>query len=409
MKKSQILAALALAFALGVAMPVAGTYAQITEGTANAEQKKDVYEQAADAIAAAAELANIADYTTLYTQIEGDNGLAQALNKITTNEVRWYNENDAITGAGTTNGYVAEANKFASASKLYKKDTSGNYVYIKAGVSFNDAELNKINNLTTVTSINQALDQLESTLSLVQDNIDTLKNNYKYNSALAEANYTYVESAVAQFDALRSKLSSAIDRINEAYSNGTMWNFYTSSWENVISADATPQNVVNLINNIDKDAAYNLTHSAEWKDATDGAGVQRANQFNLAIAAAKALPKYNFVNGVNEALKNVNKIPADQTTNVDYDKALEYIATLNNAIEAYKKGQASTDNGGNNGGTTTPADKEDGNKVPGAGNTGAVAGADATAKATVSIMAAIASVATAAFVAIRKIAAGKKA
>lgn len=61
--------------------------------------------------------------------------------------------------------------------------------------------------------------------------------------------------------------------------------------------------------------------------------------------------------------------------------------------------------------TVNPGDVtgEDDKKLPTVGNTGTIAGADATAKATVSIMAAIASVATAAFVAIRKIAAGKKA
>jgi len=404
MKKAQILSAIALAFALGLTAvaPVANTYAQITPNTATQEQKDAIYEQANEALEAAADLDNVSDYTGLYSAIEGDGGLVAALNKITESELRWFNEN--LTVPQSVNQYIAQAAKYigTTSSKLYHQ-TNGKYDYIKTGVDFSDAELKPIAQFGKVNTLEEAYNALTDASKAVEDNISTLKNNYDYDATLAEADYTVVEKAIANYDAIRSHLSSELTRIDDAYEDGTAWNFDTKTNDAVIANTTTPANLAQLIKNIDAEAYAALTKNANWV-AAPTTGVERATDFGLAIKAAKALPKYNFVNGVNEAVKNVEKIlsPAaagDPTVNVDYDKAQTYIAALNTAVEAYVKGKAPVvvDPSKPGEGENQPGDGDgEGEDKPGVADTGVIAAADGTASSTVAIVAGIATALTAA-------------
>ncbi len=393
MKKSQVLAALALAFALGVVVPVAGTYAQITPNTATEKQKTAIYDKADAALDAVADLDNFRSYAELYSGIEGDNGLVAALDKITSSELRWFNEN--LTVSQSVNGYIKTAGTYTRATisgttnpGLYAQ-SNGKYTYIKPNVSFKDAELKALTQFTKANTLADAYSAVTAMQKAVEDNITILKSNYIYNGATDDASNSVVAAAIQNYDAIKTHLNDEIARINQAYQNGTPYDFDAKGWGTaVINANTTPANFAQLIKNIDSKVYDALTKNADWNKTENGNGIARATDFGLAIKAAKNLPKYNFVKAVADAEANVEKIQESNPVNVDYEQAKAYIATLDNAVKAYKDGK--TDGTGD--GTNKPDDEKD----PSAPDTGILSNTEASASTTLAMVAGIATALTAA-------------
>ena len=413
MKKSQILAALALAFALGVVAPVVtvnDTYAFTvpnsethTEGKAT---KKDV--------------------ETVVAAIKAEYPLAE----------RMHNLNALITGSDAikaaddlaTAGHRDEASDpivtvAKAANDVYNNLGTGFPTYKDSAVIF--ASENYVDQINA--AINAAVSVPDYT---VVANFVAANTDAELQSAIAAFNGVFgtnINSDTSVKMAQKSTIASQIEAaVNTTHTNGAHeghpasanYSAYVNLYNAVVAATKARDTYT---------ANYNALHNA----LTAGGVLNEAGMValgnndratNPTIAALLAIANDTYTNNLSgwntfyNTLANAYAIDADSNTNYNIilglTGSLKTLANLTTETPVeiaqdllkYEGPVADLP-------TQNPADNNNGqgSNLPGAGNTGTVAGADATAKATVSIMAAIASVATAAFVAIRKIAAGKKA
>lgn len=370
MKKSQILAALALAFALGVVAPVASTHAAIVgEGTTVSEaQMKNLKADVKAANSAYSDLEKVDQYVQIYNDIEADNGLRTAISDKTEALLDSYNDNkqDEIDRPGI-NAVIETLSDAASSSALYKKNADGKYAYIKSTSTFDQAQLRSMSNL---------------------DEVNTFADAYKAVKNLADA-------AAADIQILTDNYDNSSDTVTNAIDNATTIKTAAEQWLNVVKTTfagmaATPaQYAENDLKAISEEAYKTLVNGQAWKDASKDANLENYTKYNLFMNAAGNLPKYSYVKALVDAKTNFDKIN-DANQAVDYDVALNYIAAFNTAIKNFREGKAPVD-------PTNPDDgKDDDKKDPSAPDTGIVADADSNASSTVAMVAGVATALTAA-------------
>ncbi len=356
MKKSQILAALALAFALGVVAPVASASAYVMAG-----------EGASDVISGIDVALNKANGQT--NCVEGSTLTAVQYNVL----IGAVNGAEKDIAAATNGGVKADGTTVAVAGSAYGKLKT----YMGVGGAF-------------VTLINNA---------------GTQSNN----AAWKAYNGTEV-NAYNDYASLRTYANGLVDAFQAEFeADPTMINAKNAG-EGLRNPGTGAINISDAIVTGATNSGYN---AIKGQLATMGQVTSGITTYEQAVTVAKAMPKYNnFVTLLNEygLLSKINVSTTEGYRVSTAQKALDqFNADLANFCSTdLNSGTVETpDPDTNEPAPEKPA--EDDKNTPKPGNTGTIAGADATAKATVSIMAAIASVATAAFVAIRKIAAGKKA
>ncbi len=420
MKKSQILAALALAFALGVVAPVVtvtDTYAftapseHHAQGTATPE---DV-----DTVVAAvnAEYPLMGRMVTLKGLIDNYAADDLATATIASDATVSKDAKDVVVTLNVLNGsaidatniwnkasYVDQINAAVAAasdiadydvvSAIFAAKTDGELQ--SALRAFNAEFHSNVPTDTNVTIANYAGPRTV-TVGGVTKTVKAFVNDaivaaHPSPSALTYTNYEDTYNAIVAAKANLDKYSTefnafkgALTAVDVMTSEG--WATYNSYMNN----NANPQIV----------ALYRFARNNK-ADGT-ASSVAYVNDLNGWVALANTLKNavktpyddninYRTIIAITTQLKNVAKI-SDRTEIEIAQDLLKYEGPKAD-VPTVKPGDVTG---------------EDDKKLPTVGNTGTIAGADATAKATVSIMAAIASVATAAFVAIRKIAAGKKA
>lgn len=406
MKKSQILAALALAFALGVVAPVVS----VSDTYAFTEANSETHTEGK---------ATKKDVETVVAAIKAEYPIAERMNKLD----ELVNGTDKITTASdieATSGVANVASDIVDAIKTINTSYDDSRLFENV-----DNYVKQIN--TAIAAVNNTNVVDYSTVSAIFAAIDA-KDDAALRTALGAFNAAFNANVindssvtVANYDTTaKAAVTAAIVAMHDGTNHGghpttATYDNYEALYEAV--KDATEAR-----------DTYTEDYTALRNALTAGGVLNDAGLVALGNNDRATNPKIeallNMANDTNtnnmtgwntfyDKLAGTYAIDAD--SNVNYNNIISLTTDLKGLAKITDKTPVEIAQGllGYTGPVDTlpekPADKEDGNKVPGAGNTGAVAGADATAKATVSIMAAIASVATAAFVAIRKIAAGKKA
>ncbi len=390
MKKAQILSAIALAFALGVVVPVAGTYATVvypvgTTDTQISEYNKGINNDVNAALEAYGNLEKVSEYTTLYNSIENDtNGLRELVNNVVKNTLAGYN-NDTAFGTGVTkaiinekiedveeveNGAVVTDASGALVGNLYAKDSDGNFYYIKSTSNLTQATLKDMSDLNRAGSLKDAYNAVKTLRDTANQNITILQNNY----------------TTGKSDIVDTTISTLQDIVTA--SNAFLASIGTN-FSNVIVSFATPDTYANYIKAVNEDTYDTMVNSAAWVDAAKDANTVNAVRYGIILNTATKLPKYNFVEQLADAKAEFDKIKATDQA-VDYNKALDYIAAFNTAIKNYRDGKAPV--------TPTDPDTKPGEegKDPTAPDTGILADAEGNASTTVAMVAGVATALTAA-------------
>ncbi len=323
MKKSQVLAALALAFALGlgVVAPVANTYAAITPNTATTKQKAEIYDQAKDLLADANNLEDYAEYKELYNSFEGDGGLIKALQDAAKAQLRVFNLN--LTSEQYVNVYINRFNDILTrrASEIKNADISNK----------DHAQFQTIPAFTTAATLEAAYNSIENVMDIVNADLDIMRKNYDYqaNNVIGEINdqlAAIVSTLENRSDNLIAGLNTALAAVDSKFGVTT----------------STLTRFTSLINEIDEAAYDALITNTEWVGGTPANDIEVAQNLGLIIKTAKALPKYNLAGEVAKAEAKVANIPANSGIDVDYANAKNYIAALTSAITAYRNGTTTT-------------------------------------------------------------------
>ena len=379
MKKSQVLAALALAFALGLGAvaPTASTYATVIYPVGTTQEQIDANNRAINsevnaALKAYGDLEKVAQYDTLYFQIEDTtSGLRKTISDDVKALLTAYN-NDTIANFNKAdiNSKISqlEALENGATGGLYEKNTDGTYKNIKSTSNLTQATLKSLSNLSRANNLTDAYNAARMLRDTAAQNLSILNKNYN----------TPVAGDVVQ---------QAIDLSNGIFAGANA--FLTELQGKFAAITSTPDDFANLIKAVSESAYDSLVNSAAWVNATDTVS-GRATRYGLAMQAAANLPKYKFVKPLQDAKKEFDKI-RDNNQDVDYAKAKEYIAVFNTAIANYRDGKT-TGGDGSNGNNDGDGDGE-GNKAP---DTGVLANAEGSASTTVAMVAGIATALTAA-------------
>ncbi len=379
MKKSQVLAALALAFALGLGAvaPTASTYATVIYPVGTTQEQIDANNRAINsevnaALKAYGDLEKVAQYDTLYFQIEDTtSGLRKTISDDVKALLTAYN-NDTIANFNKAdiNSKISqlEALENGATGGLYEKNTDGTYKNIKSTSNLTQATLKSLSNLSRANNLTDAYNAARMLRDTAAQNLSILNKNYN----------TPVAGDVVQ---------QAIDLSNGIFAGANA--FLTELQGKFAAITSTPDDYANLIKAVSESAYDSLVNSAAWVNATDTVS-GRATRYGLAMQAAANLPKYKFVKPLQDAKKEFDKI-RDNNQDVDYAKAKEYIAVFNTAIANYRDGKT-TGGDGSNGNNDGDGDGE-GNKAP---DTGVLANAEGSASTTVAMVAGIATALTAA-------------
>lgn len=378
MKKSQVLAALALAFALGLGAvaPTASTYATVIYPVGTTQEQIDANNRAINsevnaALKAYGDLEKVAQYDTLYFQIEDTtSGLRKTISDDVKALLTAYN-NDTIANfnKANINSLISqlEALENGATGGLYEKNADGTYKNIKSTSNLTQATLKSLSNLSRANNLTDAYNAARTLRDTAAQNLSILRTNYNTPAA------GVVETAI--------NLSNGIFAGASAFLNELQGKFDAIT--------STPDGYANLIKAVSESAYDSLVNSAAWVNATDAVS-GRATRYGLAMQAAANLPKYKFVKPLQDAKKEFDKIRATDQ-DVDYAKAKEYIAAFNTAIANYRDGKT-TGGDGSNGNNDGDGDG-DGNKAP---DTGVLANAEGSASTTVAMVAGIATALTAA-------------
>ncbi len=392
MKKSQILAALALAFAMGIAViPTANTYAYVTKnsGATRVEAEDAIYREASNELTEADELEDIAEYTQLYTTLEefgGKDGALKVHEDWATQEKNAINlhfgkiGNDTIKYINNAKGYVA--------TTLFKNSVKpGREAYAK----IQDVSLST----TGYSTLTAAFDAIVAARNAAQANVEIIEVNYNKNGALTDDPVGRAQEAyraiVSDLDGLLAGTNNSLQQ----YVNAHLSEMHIGTGEFTSVTDMV-NTLVNDIKEINFDAYRNLVNSTEYNKpvaASNGTSYDQltiAKKLGLLAQTARGLSKYQLAGAVAVAANNVQAINSD-TASVDYAQAQKYIDTLRAAIKNYRDGK--TDGTGE--GTNKPGegDNNGGNKAP---DTGILANAEGNASTTVAMVAGIATALTAA-------------
>lgn len=368
MKKSQILATLALAFALGVVAPVASVSAYVLDGDQDSRTQFST------------------DVANLDKKVNALGDCTDGSKNLYANYEAVYNAIAAAEGAiETAEGVYATAlsnarNALANTMALNTTGTDFAPLVRGAGNKADNAAWKNYNG----TEVN-AYASYDALLNYAKDLYNALMDAYNASVTANAADATIPVNTEAQSAA-------------QILLNGTTGAIATAE-----TAASGAKTTLDGVYNTQRGNINALLGVAPFNQVTSG-----NTTYALAKAAAQGLPKYgNFV-VVIEQQAEIAKVTSTAVGAKGYT-----LAEGRAALAQQEKNVAnfcSTTLGNNDVVTPEPSETPSDDKgSAGAPNSGVVAGADATAKATVSIMAAIASIATAAFVAIRKIAAGKKA
>ncbi len=386
MKKSQVLAALALAFALGIAViPSASTYAYVTKnsGATTVEATDVIYRNARNELSEANELDDIAEYTQLYTTLEefgGKDGALKVHEDWATQEKNAINlhfgknGNDTIKYINDANGYVNDA--------LFKNSVKpGREAY---------AKIQNVSISTTgYSSLTAAYDAIIAARNAAEANVEIIDTNYNKHGdmsndpvGLAQQNYRNIVSDL-------NGLIAGMDASLSQYVNAHLSEMHIGAGE-FASVTALVTALENDIKEINFDAYRNLVNDPEYTKPVGASYAQLniAKKLGLLARTARGLNKYQLAGAVAVAANNVEAINST-TTNVDYDKAQEYIAALKVAIKNFKDGKADNGNNGNQGEGSNKPDQN-------APDTGILANAEGSASTTVAMVAGIATALTAA-------------
>ncbi len=385
MKKSQVLAALALAFALGVAtIPSADTYAKITdEEGVTSGQKSEAYSQIKGLLAEVDKLENYGNYSALYNAFEGkstgpSNGLIEKVNGW---QKGWLLEeyNSGLTDGRNVNANIAKFNNILKNRAAEIKDAEKPEVQDKAHDNFRN-----IAAFSNASSVETAYAAVENVIKAVDLNLDIMRNNYTYEA-----------------DNVIGEINNELAAIKSALTGGNAWTTrVNASAKNIFVSEngtTTYVNIANLANDvkaIDFNAYNQMTKDSAWTSTSKAGmtGMEMIRDLKLIIDTAKTLPKYNYVNAVATAVANVQLVQEDNPANVSYKNALNDIADLKTAIKAYRTGKAPSGTGDGNNNDDGDGDGE-GNKAP---DTGVLANAEGSASTTVAMVAGIATALTAA-------------
>lgn len=420
MKKSQILAALALAFALGVVAPVVtvnDTYA-FTEPSEHHAQGTATPSDVDTVVAAVPE-----QYPLM--------GRMVTLNELITN----YTADDLATDTIASGATVSKDAKNVVVALNTLNGSAIDATSIWNNASYTDqitaaiAAANKIADYDVVSAIFAAKTDGELQSALRAFNGE-FSSTVPTDGNVTIANYDNRVVAVVNGvnKTVKDLVSEAITNVHGAGSS-LNYNNYKSAYDATVAAQTNLDKYTTEFN------AFKNALTASDVMTSDGWVAYNSymnNNPNPTIAALCRIATDRGVDGTASSVAFVNdlagwvslanmlkgavKTPYDDNINyrtiIAITTQLKQVAKITDLTEVeiaedllkYEGPKADVP-------TVNPDDVtgEDDKKLPTVGNTGTIAGADATAKATVSIMAAIASVATAAFVAIRKIAAGKKA
>ena len=313
MKKSQVLAALALAFALGlgVVAPVANTYAKILPSDVTADQKKAIE---ADVAAANKEIGYLEDYQNyknLYVAFEGKTGLVAQLDKIADDQLKDFNT--GLKNPEATNGYISEVTGIINNKHFPAATEEG-------------ASLKSIAQFTgNYTTLKQAYDAIQATVAAATDNVAVLTNNY---------------------DTTNDLVSDAIDLYNNilwdlqpTQNSDSLISFLEKALTTALPADVSTSDFVNTVKAISSDAYESIVKDPAYI-ASPTTAIQRATDFGLIIKAAQALPKYQLAGAVATAEANVAYVSDTNPTVISYDQAQAYVEALNTAIKNYEDGKA---------------------------------------------------------------------
>ena len=378
MKKSQVLAALALAFALGLGAvaPTASTYATVIYPVGTTQEQIDANNRAINsevnaALKAYGDLEKVAQYDTLYFQIEDTtSGLRKTISDDVKDLLTAYN-NDTIANfnKANINGLISqlEALENGATGGLYEKNADDTYKNIKSTSNLTQATLKSLSNLSRANNLTDAYNAARTLRDTAAQNLSILNTNYNTPAA------GVVETAI--------NLSNGIFAGANAFLNELQGKF--------AAITSTPDAYANLIKAVSESAYDSLVNSAAWVNATDAIS-GRATRYGLAMQAAANLPKYKFVKPLQVAKKEFDKIRATDQ-DVDYAKAKEYIAAFNTAIANYRDGKTTGGDGSN--GNNDGDGNDEGNKAP---DTGVLANAEGSASTTVAMVAGIATALTAA-------------
>ncbi len=378
MKKSQVLAALALAFALGLGAvaPTASTYATVIYPVGTTQEQIDANNRAINsevnaALKAYGDLEKVAQYDTLYFQIEDTtSGLRKTISDDVKDLLTAYN-NDTIANfnKANINGLISqlEALENGATGGLYEKNADDTYKNIKSTSNLTQATLKSLSNLSRANNLTDAYNAARTLRDTAAQNLSILNTNYNTPAA------GVVETAI--------NLSNGIFAGANAFLNELQGKF--------AAITSTPDAYANLIKAVSESAYDSLVNSAAWVNATDAIS-GRATRYGLAMQAAANLPKYKFVKPLQDAKKEFDKIRATDQ-DVDYAKAKEYIAAFNTAIANYRDGKTTGGDGSN--GNNDGDGNDEGNKAP---DTGVLANAEGSASTTVAMVAGIATALTAA-------------
>ncbi len=378
MKKSQVLAALALAFALGLGAvaPTASTYATVIYPVGTTQEQIDANNRAINsevnaALKAYGDLEKVAQYDTLYFQIEDTtSGLRKTISDDVKALLTAYN-NDTIANfnKANINSLISqlEALENGATGGLYEKNADGTYKNIKSTSNLTQATLKSLSNLSRANNLTDAYNAARTLRDTAAQNLSILNTNYNTPAA------GVVETAI--------NLSNGIFAGANAFLNELQGKF--------AAITSAPDAYANLIKAVSESAYDSLVNSAAWVNATDAVS-GRATRYGLAMQAAANLPKYKFVKPLQDAKKEFDKIRATDQ-DVDYAKAKEYIAAFNTAIANYRDGKTTGGDGSN--GNNDGDGNDDGNKAP---DTGVLANAEGSASTTVAMVAGIATALTAA-------------
>lgn len=378
MKKSQVLAALALAFALGLGAvaPTASTYATVIYPVGTTQEQIDANNRAINsevnaALKAYGDLEKVAQYDTLYFQIEDTtSGLRKTISDDVKDLLTAYN-NDTIANfnKANINGLISqlEALENGATGGLYEKNADDTYKNIKSTSNLTQATLKSLSNLSRANNLTDAYNAARTLRDTAAQNLSILNTNYNTPAA------GVVETAI--------NLSNGIFAGANAFLNELQGKF--------VAITSTPDAYANLIKAVSESAYDSLVNSAAWVNATDAIS-GRATRYGLAMQAAANLPKYKFVKPLQDAKKEFDKIRATDQ-DVDYAKAKEYIVAFNTAIANYRDGKTTGGDGSN--GNNDGDGNDEGNKAP---DTGVLANAEGSASTTVAMVAGIATALTAA-------------
>ncbi len=381
MKKSQVLAALALAFALGlgVVAPVANTYAYTLTGTEGVSdtQKKTLGDDIIAAKKAFNELDKANEYIALYDSVEFVTDFLKTADKSTVTLYKTGNFDGSVTRSSVNATIDALSNLLYKTNGLYQKsgDTYVNLLVKTPEIKFDQAKLIDLSTLDdNVSDASAAYGKVKTLLNDVNNNLDVLKNNYKdVDTTGAIANDVKL--------ALLSLKAAATGWLSEYDSLHTITNGATP----VTPADYVTANIAP----INSDTSDNLLNGKAWTDAGKDTYSANAVRYNLFISTAKATPKYCTVKALKEAKSKFDKF--DTTESVDYVKAVEYVNAFNVAIKNFRDGNCNTNNGTGDG--TNKEDEKNPNLT--SPDTGAL-NAEGNATTTVAMVAGVATALTAA-------------